>query len=249
MKTEYSITGDSVIGGRYEQQDEFIIFSHGYQQVLAVMDGHGHGGKQVAIGIRDRVFKSVNEIKKSTTLQSLRKLICDLSHDIIDDSGSTLSIVVAQSKTALVGTIGDSPVLIKGRGGKLFVSEIHNARSNLAERVAAETRGERYVGGYMYSEGGEHGIQLTRAIGDTWAGFISYEPFMASVPLDKDSWALVCTDGLIDATQPWQSLPLALGWVIEQLDAGKEASELLVNRPAKSDNATAVVYHIKSEKE
>ncbi|MFH1473256.1 MAG: hypothetical protein ABIF06_02525, partial [bacterium] len=123
--------------------------------LLAVMDGHG--GPEVSELIAQETGKTfkIKDVRKSE--EALSNLVSVLNAKTVHfrDVGSTLSVVcVVRGPSggfrASVAVLGDSPIVVLDKNGKLHISPEHNIRSNIQERQAAEQRGGVCMGGYLY---------------------------------------------------------------------------------------------------
>lgn len=249
MKKEYSVTCAQEQGPRSRQEDR--VFYRRIENpnccgwLLSVMDGHG--GASVA----ELCFNEIGSLfvlsDADRTEEALAHLFAELNiktgrfHE-----GSTLSVacVLEDRKRVVIAVLGDSPVVVLDDQGRLHVSPEHNIRSNPKEREAAEERGGVCFNGYLYKKDGDHGLQLSRALGDSYLdGIILREPEIYTV--DDPCWILAASDGLLD---PGHGDTRELFQKItEYAKQGASANDLM--RWAKlrglSDNAVALVWGTK----
>ncbi|MCH8860434.1 MAG: protein serine/threonine phosphatase 2C family protein, partial [Thaumarchaeota archaeon] len=185
-------------GLRPYQEDRFVVCSDGEHTgikcLMAVMDGHG--GSEVS----EFLSASLLEYFLTKGEGSLRETIRSLSDQTSSmHAGSTLSVVVipkADETTAYVAVIGDSPVIIRDKEGRIIMSPEHNVRSNTQEREAAITRGAIYEQGYIWDPSGGHGLQMSRALGDSaLSEILNKEPEMYEVELGPESFIIIGSDG------------------------------------------------------
>lgn len=211
--------------------------------LIAVMDGHG--GKSVAeICAQEmgKLFQPQTAIQSEETLRSLvEALHAKTLH--FRDVGSTLSVayILASHHKVSIAVLGDSPVAVLDQKGQLHLSPEHNVRSNAKERIAAEQRGGVYREGYLYTRGGDHGLQLTRALGDTHLnGVISHEPDIYTI--NDPQWILVASDGLFDPSH--SNTNRLLEEMKEYAKQRSTADDLMkwAEKRGLKDNATAVVW-------
>jgi len=172
-------------------------------------------------------------------------------------SGSTASIVFIPfnkegdwnaTKIAYVAILGDSPVIIRDKDGKINISPEHNVRSNVTERNRCMSRGGVVDNGYVFKDFySSHGIQMSRALGDTdLVPVITREPEVYSVELGPKSWAMVATDGVFD---PGHESMDGVDDVAQMIDGGCNA-EAIVDRALKiptGDNVTVILWRRDNE--
>ncbi|MFZ2226023.1 MAG: PP2C family serine/threonine-protein phosphatase [Candidatus Moraniibacteriota bacterium] len=214
--------------------------------LLAVFDGHF--GQMVS----EFCSKKINELFKMTGVSraesTLKKIVAQLDKETKNfEEGSTLSIALITERpkgmfSASIAILGDSPIIVFDKSGKIHVSPEHNVRTNLEEREAAKGRGGRYHPvGYIFARGYDNGIQLGRALGDTNFGkVLSHKPEIYTIP--NPQWVLVATDGLFDPTHE-NSVEL-IGEIGKYAKQSANAEDLMAwaERRGLSDNATAIVW-------
>ena len=213
--------------------------------VLAVMDGHS--GSEVAILCEDELAKIFSAKKFLSPEKLLKEVVAELATKTSGMvSGSTISIalVLPHQKKVVISILGDSPIIVKGRDGSIFVSPEHNVRTNQVEREEAVRRGGFYMGGYICDCATGSGLQLSRALGDTHLGnIISRLPYITTINIKGGSFVLVCSDGLIDPSHKSQdSVPR----IIELIEQGANAEQLIIDAEQKGlrDNASAVLCRV-----
>jgi serine/threonine protein phosphatase PrpC len=226
------ITKATAVGRRDYQEDRMVVHKTPRGVLLAILDGHG--GAQVSDGGAKRIARTWGTmLRKSQDCLMAMKMTFDRINQTFRDSraGSTLSVVwiPASNDVAWVGVLGDSPVVILKAGGKeLSVSPEHNVRSNVSEANAAMSRGGVIWCGYLSDpeECTRHAsLQMSRALGNRHLDrVLSREPEIYPVPLDKDSYVLVASDGVFDPGH-----------------ADLKAAVKLVHEIAKKSNAKAIV--------
>lgn len=211
-------------------------------ELLAVMDGHG--GSSVAELCKQQIDSIFQFSGPDQSEESLRNLIAELaSRTNYYEMGSTISmaLITETPLMASVAILGDSPVVIYDKQGRLHISPEHNVRSNLEERKAAERRGGIYREGYICPRGGFSGLQMSRALGDSFLrGVLSREPDVYTIA--EPVWVLVASDGLFD---PGHSDTHRLLEEIKQYAKRNATAEELMRWAEKrglQDNATALVW-------
>jgi serine/threonine protein phosphatase PrpC len=141
---------------------------------------------------------------------------------------------------AWIAVLGDSPVFVLDRAGCLCVGPNHNIRSNEAEREAAVARGGVVCGGYLCPPRSDFGLQMSRALGDSWLdGILSREPEVITVP--HPAWVLVASDGVFDETYG-NSFSLEAVQKLAERNATAEDVLSWAKGYLFRDNATAVVW-------
>ncbi len=204
----------------------------------------GHGGAAVAEFCQRSLEDLFTLCALNQTEQALKNLFVELNTKTVNmREGSTISVVcVLESHDEVsVGVLGDSVVTVLDAKDNFHISPEHNVRSNLKERTAAKRRGGTYEDGYIFSADLSHGLQLSRALGDTDLGTIlSRKPDIYTVK--HPQWILLATDGLIDPGHDASSGPLKE--VAEFAKKRATAEELMewAEKRGLLDNATAIVW-------
>jgi serine/threonine protein phosphatase PrpC len=190
-------------GLRPYQEDR--VFTATYEQgtLLAVFDGHGGAEvSQYAVEGFPGIFADEITAPKAKPRTALKKAIHRLAVEVEHwVPGSTMSLAFIPTKGGFVycAVLGDSPIIIKDSKGAINISPDHNVRTNMAEKRAAEDRGGIVSGGYLYRSFNGPGLQMARALGDSYLRkVISYKPDIYSVRVNKDSFIVVATDGAFD---------------------------------------------------
>lgn len=251
------LTQATAQGQRAAQEDRFLArlledpaLPDGGGWLLAVFDGHA--GDMVAIHacFRFEEYFLAHFAKGERSSDALQMAIAQLATATCEYvAGSTVSAIFIplHRRYAYVAVVGDSPVIIRDRDGKVWVAPEHNARTNEREREAALQRGARYDMGYLWTADGEHGLQLSRAIGDRHLAFLSQESEIHAVPLGEESFAIVASDGVVDASHNYSAVYAKR--VAEIIAGGGDASTIVEDALARrtGDNVTAVVWRRTSE--
>ena len=210
-------------------------------QLLAVMDGHG--GAEVSDFCANNIFRMMlldkgnPEYRLSSLVANLNSATCRYT------AGSTFSgIIISEGlNTVSAAILGDSPIVVYDRQGRLHISPEHNVRSNLEERKAAEQRGGLYSNGYICSRFGDLGLQMSRALGDVHLdGILCREPDIYTI--SEPAWVLVASDGLFD---PGHLETNRLMEEIREFAKKNATADELMNWAEKrelQDNATALVW-------
>jgi serine/threonine protein phosphatase PrpC len=238
------VTCATARGPRPYQQDRFsaVQVSNPDGLLLVVADGHRSGGEFVAQKCIDLLPKllSAQTGEMQDRISNAVFELCRMTADL--DAGSTVSAVHIVDNVAHVAFLGDSPVIIRRKDGKVVVSDEHNVRTNKKERDEAMERGGTFDGIYICK--GMKGLQVARALGNADLGqIIRREPEYYAVELGPESVIIVCSDGLLDPAHG-DTGPLvdcAVGMVVEE---GADAPYLLAWAESRrlQDNATVVVY-------
>lgn len=230
-------------GPRPYQEDRHCetYFSDRKWQLLVVMDGHG--GAEVSDFCASNIFRmiSLDEGKPESRLNSL---VANLNSATCKyAAGSTFSGVIIPEKlnNVSVAILGDSPVVIYDKRGRLHISPEHNVRSNLRERKVAEQRGGTYDSGYIFGYRKESGLQISRALGDVYfEDILSREPDIYTIA--EPVWVLVASDGLFDPGH--SETPRLLEEIEKFAKRNATADELMkwAEKRGLQDNATALVW-------
>ncbi len=242
------ISHDSHQGGRSHQEDRVFISEMESGWLLAVMDGHG-GEASAEICFRNigEVFSKSLENRKNVNEAVIKSVFKEL--DVLTrapvTSGSTLSAVFVSKRNhyAHIGILGDSPVIVRTKG-TIYSSPEHNARTNIQDRNDATARGAVYRGGYLWK--GERGLQLTRALGDSWADdFLNREPETYSLKLEQEGdFVLVASDGLLDPGHYKKELEP----IVRMVTKGAKAENLVIDALQREtrDNVSAILLVVES---
>ena len=237
-------------GPRSYQEDRHLHIkvvgeSGPHGKLLAVMDGHG--GKEVS-EFCEKEIKNVFQLSRPEQAEAaLKDLVAWLSLRTAHfHEGSTISLALITDvpRKVSIAVLGDSPVVVYDKQGKLHTSPEHNVRSNIEERKGAEERGGIYGGGYIWNDLGDlgQGLQMGRALGDARLGnILSREPDVYTIA--EPLWVLVASDGLFD---PGHSNTDALVEEIRKYaERNANADELMkwAERRGLQDNATALVWY------
>jgi len=246
VETARSVTCIQERGPRGYQEDrsfyKYIEYPQGRGWLLAVMDGHG--GALVA----DLCVKEIEHLftlqNMETVEEALRSLVSALNEKTSRSYvGSTLSVacILEDRKEVSIAVLGDSPVVVLGSNGKLHVSPEHNVRSNMKEREAVEKRGGVYEGGYIWTKYRDHGLQMSRALGDAYLeGILSRDPEIYTIT--DPQWILVASDGLIDpGHNQSEELFSEIGEYAKKNATADDLMKWAVSRELR-DNATAIVW-------
>lgn len=241
-----SVTSSMIQGPREYQEDRhFYKRIEGpkfYGWLLAVMDGHiGSSVAELCVKEIEGLF---NLSDANHTEKALRDLVSALNLKTSNFyEGSTLSVacILESHNKVSVAVLGDSPVIVVDKNGKLHVSPEHNIRSNIEERKAAEKRGGVCSGGYLYTQNGDQGLQMSRALGDSYLeGVISRKPDIYTI--QNPSWVLVASDGLIDPSH--KDSENLYKKIKKYADKRARADDLMqwVTKRGPKDNVTAIVW-------
>ena len=234
-------------GQRRYQEDRCVAFdTSAGAEVLAVLDGHcGSMTAEFCKHHIEKIFKDSLDLLKDEK-RALELTVLELARRTLDfDEGSTISMVCIPNgfDIAHVAILGDSPVIIRSRGGAINVSPEHNVQTNVAEREAAIKRGGIYSDGYIWDDRFDYGLQLSRALGDVHLDkILNREPELYSVDLDYESFIIVASDGVVDPEHGDSKEQIAI--LAAMVEKGAVAQDLVndaLNRETK-DNVTAIVW-------
>lgn len=246
---KFTLTQASEKGRRPYQEDRSVVYwvpDEGY--LLATFDGHG--GSECA----DWCAKNLVEIyhvtreefdNETDVISGIFNLLNAGTDTMGPGCAASIAFIPKDASKAVVGILGDAPVLIKQADGTLWRSPEHNVRTNKEEASAAVKRGGFVQSGYLFVRASisASGLQMSRALGDRWLGpVLNREPEIFTLPLNSNSWVLVGTDGLFDpshATNPSTIIAAAI-------EAGADAEQLVKNALAvpTGDNVTAILMKL-----
>ncbi len=234
-------TSASVIGKRSYQEDKYVLSAGDYGWLIAIMDGHN--GAQTSIYCCDNL---VETFSKTNSLFETVRILNDKTKNF--ESGSTLSIVhiPKDAQVANVAILGDSPVIIRSKNGVINISPEHNVRTNLLEREAAIKRGGVYSAGHIYDDRLQYGLQMSRALGDSYLdNILNREPDVYTIELAEESFVIAVSDGVIDPGH--ENSKMQIDRIVKLVEQGADAKKLVEDALARQtkDNATAIVWQRK----
>ena len=248
MKSE--VTSFTLQGPRDYQEDRYfckrIENSEFYGWLFAVMDGHrGSLVAELCMKEIDGLFKLSNPNRSEEALQDLVSALNLKTLHCHEGSTFSAACILESHKKVSIAILGDSPVIVADKIGKLNVSPEHNVRSNPEERGAAEKRGGVYLDGYLYIQGGgsfDYGLQMSRTLGDlSLNSVLSREPDIYTI--QDPSWILVASDGLIDPSH--EDSEIFLEEIKKYAQKHANADDLMqwAKKRGLNDNATALVWN------
>ena len=219
-------------------------------------DGHGgdktssYVAQQLSDGLLDRILVAANKTLNEAldlTFQDLNESTLALSRKTLVhyESGTTLSLAyIPDGEDSLhVGVIGDSPVILAKKDGTFQRSPEHNARSNEAERKAAEQRGGVFENGYLSSRSRGMGLQMTRDIGCHAMGNVLLRyPDIYELAIQNGDVLILGSDGLLDPAH--FSSDEEVQRIVKLVLDGAEAQDLINDALDREtgDNVSVIVY-------
>lgn len=220
-------------------------------------DGHGgdktssYVAQQLSDGLLDRILIAANTTLNEAlalTFQDLNESTLELSRKTLAhyESGTTLSLAyIPDGEDSLhVGIIGDSPVILAKKDGTFHRSPEHNARSNEAERKAAEQRGGLFENGYLSSRSrGRMGLQMTRDIGCHAMGDVLLRyPDIYELAVHNGDVLILGSDGLLDPAHFGSDEDVQR--IVKLVLDGAEAQDLINDALDREtgDNVSVIVY-------
>lgn len=211
---------------------------------MAVMDGHnGDGASEFCFQHIDENF-SIRENENAE--EALCNLVSKLANATTDfNAGTCLTVAYVDEiiNQVSVAVLGDCPAIVIDKNKQVHVSPVHNVRTNLKERKAAERRGGYYsADGYILNPNGSYGLQIGRSIGDArMFGVTSQEPEIYTI--QNPRFIALVTDGVLEIGQECS------GELIEEFvklsETNVTATDLLEYTDALltlRDNATIVLW-------
>ena len=244
-------------GAREYQEDRFVVDVNSDGILLAAYDGHG--GDECSVFLKAATLDAFNAVADNPALPFIEMKLKGMfewlnirTRELVAGSTATIAYIPPSLDRVFVGVLGDSPAIVKLADGQFWIAPDHNVRSNPREAELAKARGCTIYGGYMYAppsgmygglSGG--GLQMTRAFGDAdMDSALLREPEVFELPIGKDSFVLVGTDGLFDPSH--QSSESAKEIAALADIATNEAKNLVsysVQKPTR-DNVTAILVRI-----
>jgi serine/threonine protein phosphatase PrpC len=233
----------------YQEDRSFFKKVNKNQLLLGMFDGHGgRWASEYAADHTPNIFRAIRKEIKKDPEATLRLIYSNLNKATEDYTcGSTASVVWLKDNVAHVAVLGDSITIIKDANGQIWKSPEHNVRTNEAEALAAEQRGGKIsANGYLFDKWqiDGPGLQMSRALGDKDLGRVLLrEPDIFHIPVNENSWILVCSDGLLDPSHTaGDTLPIAVDFI----GSGADAEELVLAMAniQNDDNSTAVLVRL-----
>ncbi|MBI2071351.1 MAG: sigma-70 family RNA polymerase sigma factor, partial [Elusimicrobia bacterium] len=252
-----SISAYSDQGPRGDQQDRHVqaqvnvSVKNGRGQLLAVFDGHGptaDASEKAAQNVQALFEESLTQAKGNVS-KALTAMTAKL-HELLKDeeSGTTMSVLYIPegSKKAYAAVLGDSPVVWMNEKGEAVLGPEHNAKTNEAERKAAEAKGAHFLlGAYLASSNGGGMIQLSRALGNKRLDdILNREPEIVEIPMFPGQSIVVGSDGLFSGTEKLTQAQANV--LMAKVNKGASAKTLVEEALAQEehDNTTAVIYRV-----
>lgn len=246
-----------MLGPRAQQEDRILHLPftnevHGSGHLIGIMDGHG--GAQAADLCVRAIPKIFNPCAESPEAELERLITALTDRTARIESGSTLSLalILERQRAVISATLGDSPLLVLDATRLICVGDIHNARSNPAERGAAIARGAVYkntVDGYYLFDGRDpsmtYGLQTSRGLGDCQLQrILSRTPAISRHSLGAKSVVVVASDGALDPTQPYPAFFREAYTLVRMAGRRMHAREIVTSLAERelNDNASLVVW-------
>jgi serine/threonine protein phosphatase PrpC len=240
-------TVESTVGNRNHQEDRCFHIQLGKGKnaphFFGVFDGHG--GKEASEEC-SRLVCAFAELNYGRTPDfMLRNIVQNLLHltEKYITQGCTMSIALVRPRQndVWLAVIGDSPIVVVDKEGKVFLSPLHNVGENRKERLLAESRGGKYsdIQGTGYITRGFSGryIQLSRSLGDHDMGDVLLrEPEIFQVKNPR--YVIVASDGILEERLDYDD-PYRFS---ERLSSKTEAMDLMFGLDPR-DNLTVALWN------
>ncbi len=235
-------TAFSHIGGRNDQQDNFLTFSDNYRTCIAVMDGAGghSNGALASQTVKEVIEASLNEMPHDITPNEIASnlvSIVELANDTLiqmKEKGTTMATTLAmayiQNDLTFIVWVGDSKVYLR-RNNKLFCLTVDH--SQVSEFVIKRMISKGDVQSHPQKN------ILTRAIGARNA-----EPDGICFAIQEDDELLLTSDGVDDVFS--ESDIESILSKTKESDKAKALVEEAVNVGPK-DNITVIHYQHKPD--
>ena len=242
-------------GARDYQEDRFVVDVNSDGVLAAVYDGHG--GDKCSAFLKTATLDAFNAVADNPALpvigmklKGMFEWLAVRTKEFESGSTGTIAYIPPALDKVYVGVLGDSPAIVKLADGQFWIAPDHNVRSNPREAELARARGCTIYGGYMYAPEKHfgdlaQGLQMSRAFGDAdMNSALLREPEVFELPIGKDSFVLVGTDGLFDPSHRSSESAKEIAALADI--ATNEAKNLVnysVQKPT-NDNVTAILVRI-----
>lgn len=237
-------------GTRDYQEDRFVVDVNSDGILLAVYDGHG--GAECSEYLRANTLAAFNAVADNPALpvigmklKGMFEWLAVRTKEFESGSTGTIAYIPPALDKVYVGVLGDSPAIVKLADGQFWIAPDHNVRSNPREVQLAKERGGMVFNGYLYgTRFSSPGLQMSRAFGDCESDVLLREPEVFELPIGKDSFVLVGTDGLFDPSHRSSESAKEIAALADI--ATNEAKNLVnysVQKPT-NDNVTAILVRI-----
>ena len=183
-------------GNRNTNQDVILEFSHPNIAFVAVLDGHGLEGREVAQLAANLLKKKIQDnLCYTWNATDLAQTIMDIDKNLYGlRGGSTIACALFQHATnvLLVANAGDSHIVLSQNGKAKRLSETHNTTNdNERDRITSK-------GGFIINHrvAGTH--QVTRGLGDcSLKSYIIPDPYIREIKLEKEhEFLIIGSDGV-----------------------------------------------------
>ena len=169
---------------------------------MAVMDGHnGHGASDFCFQNINKNFSIKEDEDAEAALCNLVSKLANATTGFIAGTCLTVAYIDENITQASVAVLGDCPAIVIDKNKQVHISPVHNVRTNLKERAAAEKRGGYYsADGYIFNSSGSYGLQMGRSLGDArMQGVTSREP--ETYTIQNPRFVALVTDGVLEIGQ------------------------------------------------
>ena len=232
--------GYSDIGLHREQnEDSFLVAAE--QQLYAVADGIGglpHGDKASGMAVEclrlwaqeNQGIENENEFKAA--LEFVNEAVTEEGNSLTPSTGigTTVSAIVFNGASVLVGHVGDSSAFLFRKQGAGKLTTDHTIAQEIYDKLGPDDEMPSIPEYYHHS--------LTRCIGQPSA----FEPDVHNYDIYQGDRILICTDGITDLIKPEEMQNMALG-----TDDPENFVENLIrtaNQRGGHDNSTAVAIFV-----
>jgi serine/threonine protein phosphatase PrpC len=191
-------------GRRASMEDRHVVMQQRTPLGAVLFAGvyDGHGGADVADLAAERLHAYVfDSIERGAGIeQAFRdgyaRLASEARHEHV---GSTACTAAFAGRYVTVAWVGDSQFAVVDADGVRFLSIAHRI-DDTGERRRVAGKGAAFDGPYVMR--GDHGLMMTRSLGDTWfhAVGLTSTPAVETIDLEREDDALIvlATDGLWD---------------------------------------------------
>lgn len=222
--------------------------------LIGVMDGNSPVPEIDGGAVAKYCAKVIRMLFDHNALNTERELL-DLTAKLDEctshySMGSTLSLAHINESRKVVTTalLGDSPIIVVDKYGRVIRSNEHNVRTNLHELAMATERGAGYYDGCIYNDPYGKSIRMSRALGcSELRNILNQTPTICTYAIDSRSMVIIASDGFLDSGDDNQRDDVLLP-ILAAAEVHSTAAELLRWREEEDlfkDNASVIIWKAK----
>ena len=237
-------------GARDYQEDRFVVDVNSDGVLAAVYDGHG--SDKCSTFLKTATLDAFNAVADNPALPFIEMKLKGMfewlnirTRGLVAGSTATIAYIPPLLDKVYVGVLGDSPAIVKLADGQFWIAPDHNVRSNPREVQLAKERGGMVFNGYLYgTRFSSPGLQMSRAFGDCESDVLLREPEVFELPIGKDSFVLVGTDGLFDPSHRSSESAKEIAALADiATNEAKNLTSYAIQKPT-GDNVTCILVRI-----